>query len=178
LLIKLLSLYVHPSHPRDHCTIACVARDLRSLLLLPAGSLVAGAYGATVWNSRMGRVMVEVAGAAIVVGFIHMVSAVRRLRQEMAYRVVCRSKRLALPVVLAAGITAAEKQDAPKTAEVISIRISKMKDFSDQSIQVFDVLMFDLLESHPGLSKELRRMARAAQTKAKALTPDGTQSSS
>lgn len=174
----LLSRIAPPQNSRDQGTVANVARDLKSLLLIPAGGLVAGAYGATVWNSRMGCVLVEIAAAAIVVGLLHAGSAIRKLQREMASRAFFRSQRLELPVVLAAGIAAAEREDAPKTAEAISIRISKMKDFSDQSIRVFDVLMFDLLESHPDLTKDLRQIARAAQKKAQALTPDGTQSGS
>ena len=161
LLIKLLSHYVQPAHSRDCRAVACVARDMRSLLLLSAGGYITGISGATFWSSRMGRVLVEVAAAAIVVGLVHVGITVRKLRQEMALRSLCRSKRLALPAVLADGISAAERQDALKTAEVISLRLHRMEDFSDESTQIFDCLMFDLFESNSGLSRELRRIAKA-----------------
>lgn len=163
MLSKLLSRLAPPQNSRDRLTISRVARDLKELLWLPAGGLVAGAFGVNVLDSRMGRVLVEMAGAALVVGLVHAGATVRRLQREMAYRVMCRSKRLALPPVLAAGITAAEIMDVPMVAEAISVRISKMKDFNIHSVQIFDCILFDLLNSNPTLSKELRQIARAAQ---------------
>jgi hypothetical protein len=37
-------------------------------MLIPAGGLLTGIYGLTAWDSRVGRILVEIAAAAIVVG--------------------------------------------------------------------------------------------------------------
>jgi hypothetical protein len=134
-------------------------------MLLSASGLVVGAYGIISWNLKAGRVLIEIAAATIIVGLVHACAVVRRLQREMAYRSNCRRKRLALPLVFAAGIAAAERQDAPKTAEVITVRIGKVRDFSVEAITVFACLIFDLLESNPSLSRELRQIARAAREK-------------
>ena len=166
LLTTLLECFAQPTHSKDRLAFAIVVRDLQSLLFLIAGGLVVGAGGLPSWDSRPLRVLVEVASAAIVVGLVHVGITVRRLCVEMAFRALCRSKRLTLPPVLADGIVAAEMKDVPKVAGVISLRLCKVRHFSDQSIRVFDCLMFDLLECNPGLSKDLRRIARATQKKA------------
>lgn len=167
MLTTLLNRIAPPNHARDYSTVDRVARELKGLLLIPAGGLVAGIYGVTFWSLKPGRVLVEIAAAAIVVGLVHAGAIVHRLCQEMASRAFFRSKRLALPTVLADGITAAERMDAPKTAEAISLRLRKMKEFNIHSVQIFDCLMFDLLESHPDLTRDLRQIAMAAQEKPK-----------
>jgi hypothetical protein len=57
-----------PQNSRDRHTVTRVARDLKGLMLIPAGGLLTGIYGLTAWDSRVGRILVEIAAAAIVVG--------------------------------------------------------------------------------------------------------------
>lgn len=97
MLTRLLNRIAQPIRPRDHRAVAIVARGMQGLLLLFAGSLIAGVYGATVWDLRPCRVLVEVAAATIVMRLIHAGSAVRRLLREMRFRSICRGKGLALP---------------------------------------------------------------------------------
>lgn len=166
MLTKLLNRFAQPQNSRDHRAVAIVVRGLDELMWLTAGSLVAGAYGVTVWDSRMGHVLVEVAGAAIVVGLVHGGSVIRRLRREMVSRALCRKKRLALPHVLADGISAAERMDIRKTAEAITFRVQKSLKLDERSLAVFDVLLSDILSDSPRFAQNLREWGERHRRKA------------
>ncbi len=166
LLIDLLSRIAPPNHARDYRDVVIIAQGMKGLLLLPAGALIAGVYGLTSWDLKPGRVLVEIAAGAIVVGLLHMGLAVRRLQRGMALRALCRSKRLALPPPLAEGIAAAELMNVPKVVETIYFRTRRKEELSDMSVQVFDCLIADMYVVNPCLYKELRQWALDAQKKA------------
>lgn len=162
----LLCRIAPPQNSRDRLTITRVVRDLKFIMLILAGSLVAGAYGVTVWDSRMGHVLVELAAVAIAVGLVHAGTAIRRLQREMAFRALCRRKRLALPHVLADGVSAAERMDIRKTAEAISFRIRMRRDFNEPSLAIFDVLLADIFENNPDFAQGLREWGEQHRRKA------------
>jgi len=155
LLIKLLGRIAPPNHTRDYLATTCVAQDLRRLFLLSASGLVAGVYGVTVWESRMGHLLVEVAGATIVVGILHAGAIVRRLQREMRFRWICRGMRMALPPALANGIAAAEREDISSTAEAIAFRVQKSRELDVRFLAVFDVLLADILDDRSSVQKFL-----------------------
>ena len=143
ILVRKIQGFCAPTHPRDAqffrkytgrftiTPLVCLLFVMGMFISLPTPLVFIFIFGATLtgWYS---------------------VNLMLVLRKEFSVRKYLRSKRLALPGLLADGIAALERGDYQKAAKAVHYRLNN-EEMNMGSIYsgCFDVLLYDYLDIHP-----------------------------
>ena len=157
MITNLMSRFVRPANSRDLHTVKHVSMLIRNTLALALGVGALAYYlhsrGYSGW--ALWLIVAITCGLTVYAGIL-----TAMLHREISLRILYRTKRLALPAVLAEGIAAGERMNVPKVVEVITFRLREGRGLHLSYLRVFDCLMHDLLESQPALSSALRQISK------------------